>query len=299
MKRAFTKLTNQIVSLILVVSMICSMGVTAFATSPKAAPVEYYSSDEVATAEAIRNQCEALSPEAKIIFLNAISGAPDLVAYYRENVDSDFEPVLRPMVAATTNDPLKQLESNLKALQLPTAVVVSLMAVGSGLLAAVADGPLPFGDAWLLVASTGAAVVLGLNWAIVSPLFPKIVDAFKECFTDSVSLIVDVFDKLKSEAKQNASAKERAEKAARDVSKKVKKKGSDDTVDLDQFKDKNGRTPNNKNSGTFVSTEDKRYTIVKDTAGHTGYDGTTKVWKLCLDGERVASLNSAGKIVGN
>lgn len=292
------RLTYQIISLILVVSMICSMGVTAFASSPKAETAESYSVDEVAVAEAVRNQCEALSPEAKTVFLRAISGDPELVAYYQENVDPEFLPALRPMTSTTTSDPLEQLERNLKALQLPTAVVVSLMAVGSGLLAAVADGPLPFGDAWLLVASTGAAVVLGLNWAIVSPLFPDIVDAFKKCFTDSVSLIVDVFDKLKSEAKQNASAKDEAEKAAGRVSKKVKKKGSDDTIDLDQFKDKNGNTPNNKNSGTFVSQEDRRYTIEKDTAGHTGYDGTTKVWKLFLSGERIASLNSAGKIVG-
>lgn len=292
------RLTNRIVSFILVMSMICSMGISAFAASPKVESTENYPVDEVAVAEAVRKQCEALSPEARKIFLRAISGDSELVSYYQENVDPEFVPALRPMAAAATSDPLEQLERNLKALRLPTAVVVSLMAVGSGLMAAIADGPLPFGDAWLLVASTGAAVVIGLNWAIVSPLFPDIVDAFKKCFTDSVSLIVDVFDKLKSEAKQNASAKDEAEKAAGKVSKKVKKKGSNDTVDLDQFKDKNGKTPNNKNSGTFVSQEDRRYTIEKDTAGHTGYDGTTKVWKLFLSGERIASLNADGKIVG-
>ena len=69
-------------------------------------------------------------------------------------------------------------------------------------------------------------------------------------------------------------------------------------IDLDQFKDKNGKTTKNKNSGTFTSTKDNRYTIGKDTAGHTGYDGTTKVWKLFLSGKRVASLNANGKIVG-
>lgn len=94
------------------------------------------------------------------------------------------------------------------------------------------------------------------------------------------------------------SAKKEAQDAAKKVSNKVKVKGSNDKVDLGQFKDKNGKTPKNKNSGTFTSTKDKRYTIKKDTAGHTGYDGTIKKWKLYLSGKRVASLNSSGKIVG-
>lgn len=92
------------------------------------------------------------------------------------------------------------------------------------------------------------------------------------------------------------SAKQEAQDAAEKVSNKVK--GSNNKVDLGQFKDKNGKTPKTKNSGTFTSTKDKRYTIKKDTAGHTGYDGTIKKWKLYLSGKRVASLNSSGKIVG-
>ena len=96
----------------------------------------------------------------------------------------------------------------------------------------------------------------------------------------------------------HSSAKQEAQDAANSVSNRVKVKGSNDVIDLDQFKDKNGKTPKNKNSGTFTSTKDNRYTIGKDTAGHTGYDGTTKVWKLFLSGKRVASLNANGKIVG-
>ena len=218
-------------------------------------------------------------------------------------MDSGFTPVPQPELfmrgAITSTSPLEQLERSLKALSLPTAVVVSLMAVGSGLVAAAADGPLVFGDAYLAVTAAGAAVVIGLNWAIVSPKFPEIVEAFKQCFKDSASVITDVFNKLKSEAIMQASAKKKAEDAANKVSNRVKKKGSNDTVDLDQFKDKNGKTPKNKNSGRFTSEKDSRYTIEKDTAGHTGYDGTTKEWKLSLSGERIASLNKYGKIVGS
>ncbi len=94
------------------------------------------------------------------------------------------------------------------------------------------------------------------------------------------------------------SAKQEAKDAADSVSNKVKVSGSNDKIDLGQFTDKNGNTPKNKKSGVFTSKKDNRYTIEKDTAGHSGYDGTVKAWKLFLSGKRVASLNSAGKIVG-
>lgn len=288
------RLTNQIISFILLIAMVCSLSVPAFAAIPEK---DIFIDDGI-VAEAVREQCERLSPEAKSLFLQAISSDSELVSYYQKNIDSSFVPIIRHKRAIAASDPLKQLERNLKALSLPTAVVVSLMAVGSGFVAAAADGPLVFGDAYLAVTATGAAVVLGLHWSLVAPKFPDIVKAFQQCFKDSVSVITDVFGKLQAEAK-TASAKKRAEDAAKGVSNKVKKKGSSDTVDLDQFKDKNGRTPKNKNSGTFTSEKDGRYTIEKDTAGHTGYDGSTKVWKLNLNGKRVASLNKVGKIVGD
>lgn len=95
-----------------------------------------------------------------------------------------------------------------------------------------------------------------------------------------------------------ASAENEAENALKEIPNKLKESGSDDTVDLGKFKDKNGRTPNDKNSGEFKSTEDGRFTVEKDTAGHTGYDGTTKMWKLFKNGKRIASLNKWGKVVG-
>ncbi len=66
------------------------------------------------------------------------------------------------------------------------------------------------------------------------------------------------------------------------------KKGNGD-VDLGQFKDKNGRTPLNKNSGTF---KNGRWSVEKDNTGHGG-----RKWKLKRDGERVASLDEDGKIL--
>lgn len=293
---------KKLLSVFLCLTLVFSLSATAFATNSGQGAVVTTPVDEDAIAEALRDQCAALSSEAKAIFLQAISDDPELVTYYKQHVDPEFTPIHRSAFltrAASSSDPLKQLELNLKALALPTAVVISLVAVGSGFIAAVADGPLVFGDAYLAATVAGASVIMGLNWAVVSPKFPDIVSAFKQCFSDSVSVITEVFDTLKAEAKANASAKQKAEEAAKDVSNSVKEKGSSDTVDLDQFKDKNGNTPRDKNSGKFTSQKDSRYTIEKDTAGHTGYDGTTKEWKLFRSGKRIASLNKNGKIIGN
>lgn len=62
------------------------------------------------------------------------------------------------------------------------------------------------------------------------------------------------------------------------IPKKLRKDGN--TVDLGKFKDKNGNTPVNKNSGTFTN---GRWSIDKDTAGHGG-----RKWKIKNNGKRVA-----------
>ncbi|MDG6893993.1 hypothetical protein [Clostridium perfringens] len=67
----------------------------------------------------------------------------------------------------------------------------------------------------------------------------------------------------------------------------LKKKNGN--VDLGKFKDKNGRTPLNKNSGTF---KNGRWSVEKDTAGHGG-----RKWKLKKDGTRVGSLDGNGKVI--
>lgn len=73
------------------------------------------------------------------------------------------------------------------------------------------------------------------------------------------------------------------------IPKKLRKDGN--TVDLGQFKDKNGNTPVNKNSGTFTN---GRWSVDKDTAGHGG-----RKWKIKNNGKRVASLDGKGNIIAD
>lgn len=86
-------------------------------------------------------------------------------------------------------------------------------------------------------------------------------------------------------------SKKNAEGAAADIPKRLKKSGMQ--VDLSKFKDKNGRTPANKSSGTFSN---GKWRITRDTTGHLGYDGTKKAWKIG-DPTRVGSLNKNGYII--
>ncbi|KIL48606.1 hypothetical protein KP77_22580 [Jeotgalibacillus alimentarius] len=86
--------------------------------------------------------------------------------------------------------------------------------------------------------------------------------------------------------------KKAAEKAADTIPKNLK--SSDMKVDLGKFKDKNGNTPKTKTSGTFTN---GKWVITKDTAGHTGYNGSKKAWKIG-NPSRKASLDRSGNIVG-
>lgn len=60
-------------------------------------------------------------------------------------------------------------------------------------------------------------------------------------------------------------------------------------VKLGSFKDKHGKTPLNKKSGTF---KNGKWSVEKDTAGHGG-----RAWKLKKSGKRKASLDKNGKVL--
>lgn len=88
--------------------------------------------------------------------------------------------------------------------------------------------------------------------------------------------------------------KKDAEKAASEIPKSLKKTNMQ--VDLSKFKDKNGRTPANKSSGTFTN---GKWIITKDNSGHLGYNGNKKAWKISKSGasKRTGSLDSNGYII--
>lgn len=102
--------------------------------------------------------------------------------------------------------------ATLSSLNLPGPVLYSLQAMMSGFVAATADGPLPFGDAMLVVASVAAVGTLAIYWDEVAPKWNSIVNVFKNKFQDSVSTVNRVFSKVNGEAKKRQNLNQRAER---------------------------------------------------------------------------------------
>ncbi|MCY7566289.1 hypothetical protein ABEX69_05345 [Bacillus safensis] len=86
-------------------------------------------------------------------------------------------------------------------------------------------------------------------------------------------------------------SKKAADAAAKKVPKSLKK--SEGKVDLKKFKDKHGKTPAQKTSGTF---KNGKWVITKDVANHIGYNGNKKAWKIG-NPTRKASLDKYGNVI--
>ncbi|HEY3363454.1 MAG TPA: hypothetical protein VGK74_00105 [Symbiobacteriaceae bacterium] len=74
--------------------------------------------------------------------------------------------------------PISILSAQLRALALPTPVYVSLMADGAGLVAAGADGPLPFGDVLAIISVGVSAGILAYYWDDIADKWDGIKAAF-------------------------------------------------------------------------------------------------------------------------
>ncbi|AMM99280.1 hypothetical protein P5485_019185 [Bacillus pumilus] len=70
-------------------------------------------------------------------------------------------------------------------------------------------------------------------------------------------------------------------------------KKSEGKVDLKKFKDKHGKTPAPKTSGTF---KNGKWIITKDVANHIDYNGNKKAWKIGTP-TRKASLDKYGNVI--
>lgn len=102
---------------------------------------------------------------------------------------------------------MRILSIQLAELGLPSAVVYYLKAMGAGMVAAIADGPLPIGDILLAAATASVVVVVAANWDIVSPKFDRIIRAFQVAFSETASNITSAFAKIKGDAKKESDKK--------------------------------------------------------------------------------------------
>lgn len=190
---------KRILSIILVLAMTLSLCSTAFA----AEPVVYGEAGEVGTVSDIdlaKEVYNSLSPEAKVIFDDALASDLELLEFHKTYVDPNCSIKytqnysVRSMTA--TADPMAILNAEFIAMQIPQAVKYVLEAVGAGMIAAAGDGPLLAGDILLAAATVSAVVVIAANWNEVAPKWNGIVNAFKKAFAASASNVVSAFQTL-------------------------------------------------------------------------------------------------------
>ena len=269
------KLTNKIISCILVLSIVLTMSTTAFAaednndyTSGVIAELEDESVESI-----IRETYATLSPEMQTRVLQVIESNPELREYYQEEIDPNISwqnytskvRVGRSVAArAASNDPIKNIERRLSKAGIPTPVVTEAILLAGALVMATADGPLPFGDAVAVYRGTKFAVVLGKNWKIVAPLFGTIAMIFKDELGNTVSGITKLFKQAKADAEKEADKSE---------GKKEEKKDSDD---LQKFKNKIPNKLKDKKGNVDLSkfkkrvTQDRKVGYEEDVTGKRG-----------------------------
>ncbi|HER6654922.1 TPA: hypothetical protein VPC29_001885 [Streptococcus pyogenes] len=152
--------------------------------------------------------------EAKIIYASLSDKAKKIF-------DNDLNELIREEKSGIS---VRSYAATLSSLNLPGPVLYSLQAMMSGFVAAAADGPLPFGDAMLVVASVAAVGTLAIYWNDVAPKWNSIVNIFQNKFKDSVSTVNRVFSKVSSDAKNKAkSNNEQTKRRVNDVLKGKKK----------------------------------------------------------------------------
>ncbi|MDR0445433.1 MAG: hypothetical protein LBH17_00095 [Oscillospiraceae bacterium] len=211
MKRLFTKFLSSILILALLLS-ITPVGASAFNDST---PVGTFSYEDIPVsltaeeeAQIARDAYYGLSPKAKLIFNQMLTIDPNTRSYHINNIDGSFIAnnsfsaylaEIHTTAATSSAGTLTTIVYQLNALNLPTSVVYSLEAVAAGIIAALADGPLPFGDILLLVATAGAVIVIAANWSAISTKWNAIVTIFINAFSSIATAIVDTFAEISAE----------------------------------------------------------------------------------------------------
>lgn len=144
-----------------------------------------------------------LNPDGRKLFKKLLEMDEELYEFHVKNVDRQFERVDKCSQKARRGDwaivprELVQLGEELHDLNLPFYIYYSLMAIGSGIMAAAADGPIPVGDivgAFVGVCGVG---VIALNWPKIEKKWPDIEAAFARCFSSMSKNVKKAFSKLK------------------------------------------------------------------------------------------------------
>lgn len=235
------KLTNRLISIILTLSMLCSLSVTSFAVSSPRSMEEYVVSQE--EIDAAKQAFLSLTAQERWLYFETLKTASDAeIGFFETYIEpeslstrSSF-PAETPYMASVATLPremvgiVNELMRKIQQLpNIPPSVINCFRAVAVGIAADIADGPLPFGTIITIGASAALVTVVALNWKTVGPHMGKISKYFQNAFAQSASSIAKAFAEMTQDAKKESEKKEQekkkaeSEKRIKDVLKNKKK----------------------------------------------------------------------------
>lgn len=193
------KLTTQILSIILTLSIAFSLAVPAFAASNTSA-YQNIAPEDIAS---IQETYNSLTPEAKKLYNSSLYSDPDAFEFHRPYIDNSISNIPKVSRAAAAANPALSLVNDfmlrIAKMGLPAVVQEKLRMVAASIAADIIDGPLPIGTIMVIVSSASLAVTLAQHWDVVSPEFNKIVKAFQDTFKSAADNIAKVLSDVKSQ----------------------------------------------------------------------------------------------------
>lgn len=191
------KLTTQILSIILTLSIAFSLAVPAFAASNTSA-YQNIAPEDIAS---IQETYNSLTPEAKKLYNSSLYSDPDAFEFHRTYIDNSISNIPKVSRAAAAANPALSLVNDfmlrIAKIGLPAVVQDKLRAVAASIAADIIDGPLPIGTIMVIVSSASLAATLAQHWDVVSPKFNKIVKAFQDTFKSAADNIAKVLSDIK------------------------------------------------------------------------------------------------------
>lgn len=144
----------------------------------------------------IKQLYNKLSAKGKDYFDSVLGNDDELYKYHLKHVNSKYKRVSIKTHSMAVFGELSELNSELRALNIPCTVRYALMAIASGMSAGAADGPLPVADIIGIIVSLGGVAVLAYNWPKIEKKWPKIVKAFEKCFKSIKTDVSKAFSKI-------------------------------------------------------------------------------------------------------
>ena len=149
---------------------------------------------------------ERMDEKTKNQFLITINSIPELAEYYN-SIEGDLQyeinmNLYKATKFSSTNSisqfsflgPIPQLYYELKAIELPTPLIFTIMASASSVMAAISEGALPIGKICALITGTVGLFIFIYYWDEIQDKYSEILSALKKVFYQIASTIEEYYD---------------------------------------------------------------------------------------------------------